>query len=72
MLVMQVTPPHMICVCIVTRVCLFVHTHITHKLYVKIKVSVLTPAQQQGPYWDRSSVLSLVGLERHTDVAACD
>ena len=30
---------------------------------VKVKVGVLHPIQQPGPYWDRSSALSLVGVE---------
>ena len=38
---------------------------------VKVKVGVLHPVQQPGSYWDRSTVLQIVGLER-TGVAAYD
>ena len=38
---------------------------------VKVKVRVLRPVQQPGSYWDRSSALSLVGLEP-TEVTAYD
>ena len=29
----------------------------------KVKVGVLCPVQQQESYWDRSSILSLVGVK---------
>ena len=38
---------------------------------VKVKVGVLSPVQQPGSYWDRSSELPLVGLEP-TEVTAYD
>ena len=37
----------------------------------KVKVGVLRPVQQPGSYWDRSSELTLVGLEP-TEVTAYD
>ena len=37
----------------------------------KVKVGVLRPVQQPGSYWDRSSVLPLVGLEP-TEATAYD
>ena len=37
----------------------------------RVKVGVLHPVQQPGPYWDRSPTLPLVGLEP-TDVTAYD
>ena len=37
----------------------------------KVKVGVLSPVQQPGSYWDRSSELPLVGLEP-TEVTAYD
>ena len=39
--------------------------------YYKVKVGILRPVQQPGSYWDRSSELSLVGLEP-TEVTAYD
>ena len=38
---------------------------------IKVKVGVLSPVQQPGSYWDRSSELPLVGLEP-TEVTAYD
>ena len=32
-------------------------------LFLIVKVRVLNPIQKPGSYWDRSSTLSLVGLE---------
>ena len=40
-------------------------------MYVKVEVGVLRPVQQPVSYWDRSSALSLVGLEP-TEVTAYD
>ena len=49
----------------------------TFQLYIfksdsRSKVRFLLPVQQPGSYWDRTLALSLVGLEPHTEVTACD
>ena len=58
----------------VTTDCLFLVSLPTNKL-VKVKVGVLCPVRQPGGggggYWERSSALSLMGLEP-TEVTAYD